>query len=149
MINYYALWIPSYQEEFPAIQRNRLDEVILRDIPGSDTIRLQGEIDPTSFQIRLRYFWYHAYLDTINFKDSKASKKWGITGGILGLLSIAITLFSEYKPSKPETPDIQSLKADSLILIKQDNLTEKINELIKYCKPDTVGKNNSKKLQKK
>lgn len=337
MINYYALWIPSYQEEVPAIQRNKLDEVILRDIPGSDTIRLQGEIDPTSFQIRLRYrinqadwnhlcftctdrrqtdgfifyaletedneakadfvhsrlsenlpksiyhyfkeffhthslhatgedsllpvfhseepidwnndqtrksvitpiikaytdkfdgfyhhgrdnlqqcttaicqnrevtknihilrnllhdgykvkremdycrflldrhsavldneiqtkiqkayqdfltyytdldFWYHAYLDTINFKDSKASKKWGITGGILGLLSIAITLFLEYRPSKPKTPDIQSLKADSLILIKQDNLTEKMNELIKYCKPDTAGKNNSKELQKK
>lgn len=43
-------------------------------------------------------FWYHAYLDTINFRDSKASKRWGITGGLLGLLSIAITLFLEYKP---------------------------------------------------
>lgn len=57
--------------------------------------------------------------------------------------------FLEYRPSKPKTPDIQSLKADSLILIKQDNLTEKMNELIKYCKPDTAGKNNSKELQKK
>ena len=45
MTNYYALWIPSYQEEVPTIQRDKLDEVILRDIPGSDTIRLKGEME--------------------------------------------------------------------------------------------------------
>ena len=66
MTNYYALWIPSYQEEVPTIQRDKLDEVILRDIPGSDTIRLKGEIDRTSFNIHLCYQinkaeWNHLY----------------------------------------------------------------------------------------
>lgn len=326
MTNYYALWIPSYQEEVPTIQRDKLDEVILRDIPGSDTIRLKGEIDRTSFNIHLCYqinkaewnhlyfictdrqqtdgfifyalemedhetetdfvrsrlsenlpksiyhyfkeffhihslhatgedsllpvyhskesidwnndqtresvvtpiikaytdkfdgfyrqgrdnlqqcttaicqnrevtknihnlrnllhdgyrvkremdycrfildkhsevldeelltriekayqnfltyymdldFWYHAYLDTINFSDSKASKKWGITGGLLGLLSILITLFLEYKPSKPDTVREQLLKADSLIQVKQDNMSEKLEQLINSYRPDTI-----------
>lgn len=334
MTNYYALWIPSFQEEVPTIQRDKLDEVILRDIPGSDTIRLKGEIDKTSFNIHLSYqinktawnhlhftctdrqqtdgfifyalemkdhevetdfvrnrlsenlpksvyhyfkeffhihslhatgedsllpvfhsqepidwsnnqirksvitpiieaytdkfngfyqqgrdnlqqyttsicqnrevtknihnlrnllhdgyrvkremdycrfilnkhrevlddelltriqkayqsfqtyytdldFWYHAYLDTINFSDSKASKKWGITGGILGLLSIFITLFLEYKPSKPDAMREQLIKADSLIQVKQDNMSEKLNQLINSCKPDTI---QPPRLQKK
>lgn len=326
MIYYYALWIPSYKEEVPTIQREKLNEIILQDIPGSDTIRLKGKINKESFNIHLQYlinnggwsdlffrfvdkqqdgfifyslevgdnevkkdvmherllsrglhksiyhyfkeffhthslhaegedsllpvytarepidwaddrvkyliitpiikaytakfrgfyrlgrndlqscmtaisqnrevtknihalrgflhdgykvkreksycdfllsqystiidrrvqrkleeayndfftyyadldFWYHAYLDTISFRDSKVSKRWGITGGCLGLLSIAITLFLECSSSNSGMPDEQLLRADSLILIKQDYLIEKVDELTDYCKPDTL-----------
>lgn len=83
-------------------------------------------------------FWYHAYVDTISFSDSKASKKWGITGGILGLISIFITLFLEYGPSEPDTTRNQLLKADSLIQIKQDSLIKQIDQLIISRKSDTL-----------
>lgn len=329
MINYYALWIPSYKEEAPKIQRKKLEEVILQDIPDGDTIRLKGEIDKDSFEIHLQYqinnsewyhlyftctdrqqtdgfifyslemeddetekdivysrlsenlpksiyhyfkeffhthslhatgedsllpvfhsirpiewdndiikanvirpiitaytdkfdgfhshgrenlqqctvaicknkevtknihtlrellhdgykvkremdycrflmerhstvidnetriklqqsyqdflnyytdldFWYNAYLDTISFSDSKVSKRWGITGGILGLISIVITLSLEYKSQRQQTQDGWSLKSDSLIVIKQDSLNNKMEQLMKLCKPDTYRMN--------
>lgn len=83
-------------------------------------------------------FWYHAYLDTIGFNDSKASKRWGISGGILGILSIAITLFLEFRPAQSDTPKSLLLNSDSLIIVRQDELNEKINQLIELCKPDTI-----------
>ena len=58
MINYYALWIPSYKEEAPKIQRKKLEEVSLQDIPDGDTIRLKGEIDKDSFEIHLSSVLY-------------------------------------------------------------------------------------------
>lgn len=302
MINYYALWIPSCKEEVPNIQREELDEVVLRDIPESDSIRLKGTIDE-SFDIHLQYqinagewnslrfayidkrsdgfifkeffhthslhatgedsllpvyhsdvsidwedshiksavvtpiieayvdkfngyylrgkedlrrcttaicqnkevtknihnlrhflqegynvkremdycdfllerhkkvireetqmkiqqackdflayytdldFWYHAYLDTISFSDSKVSKRWGITGGILGLLSIAITLSLEYRSSKSDSLDTQFLKSDSLMLLKQDSLTRKVDLLINSSQSDLLNHNTPSKTK--
>ena len=99
-----------------------------------------------SYQDFLNYytdldFWYHAYLDTISFSDSKVSKRWGITGGILGLISIVITLSLEYKSQRQQTQDGWSLKSDSLIVIKQDSLNNKMEQLMKLCKPDTYRMN--------
>ena len=90
-------------------------------------------------------FWYHAYLDTISFSDSKVSKRWGITGGILGLLSIAITLFLEYRPSKSESLDTQLLKSDSLMQVRQDSLIRKVDLLINSSQSDILNHNTPSK----
>lgn len=92
-------------------------------------------------------FWYHAYLDTISFSDSKVSKRWGITGGILGLLSIAITLSLEYRSSKSDSLDTQFLKSDSLMLLKQDSLTRKVDLLINSSQSDLLNHNTPSKTK--
>ncbi len=55
MISYYALWIPLLQKGNLNIIKEELDEVILKDLPEADELRIKGHINKKSHSINL-YF---------------------------------------------------------------------------------------------
>ena len=84
----------------------------------------------------------------IAFKEMSITKQqFNKTGGILGLLSIAITLSLEYRSSKSDSLDTQFLKSDSLMLLKQDSLTRKVDLLINSSQSDLLNHNTPSKTK--
>ena len=52
---FYALWFPQYKEGKPEVQKTKLEEIELRDIPEAQSLKIYGEIQQKTLLISLQY----------------------------------------------------------------------------------------------
>lgn len=81
---FYALWFPQYKEGKPVVQKTKLVEIELQDIPEAQSLKINGEIQQKTLLISLQYKIDNGESKTLVFHESG----WNDTGFIIYKLNL-------------------------------------------------------------